>query len=262
MPYNPPMRDDRPTETHLRRAFTASFTARDVAEPLLSFGAEQSAGYVSSVMAHLGRDYAGVRKGGVTVGYVEQRELTEGTCEATLRFFDHADVVADDAPLATLVERLDDRPRVFVKSLGNVCGLVTRGELQKPPVRMWLFGMITLLEMGLTSLIQRHHPDGAWRQLVPEGRLRKAEELLAERRRRHRSVDLLDCLQLADKGYILLKAEATREALGVASRSLGKKRLKGLEALRNNLAHSQDIVTLDWEAIARLSANLERILEM
>ena len=36
---------------------------------------------------------------------------------------------------------------------------------------------------------------------------------------------------------------------------------KGLERLRNNLAHSQDIISSDWEIIVQLSENLDQVLE-
>jgi hypothetical protein len=35
---------------------------------------------------------------------------------------------------------------------------------------------------------------------------------------------------------------------------------KLLQRLRNNLAHSQDIITSDWEAIVDLSASMRQIL--
>ena len=35
-----------------------------------------------------------------------------------------------------------------------------------------------------------------------------------------------------------------------------------IEALRNNLAHSQPLVTENWDAIVRISATLERFLEI
>ena len=34
-----------------------------------------------------------------------------------------------------------------------------------------------------------------------------------------------------------------------------------MEKLRNNLAHSQDIVTNDWETIVALAENLDDVLE-
>ncbi|MDP6558285.1 MAG: hypothetical protein QGG71_26720, partial [Pirellulaceae bacterium] len=36
---------------------------------------------------------------------------------------------------------------------------------------------------------------------------------------------------------------------------------KMLEKLRNNLAHSQDIITNDWETIVTLSERLDEVLE-
>jgi len=53
-----------------------------------------------------------------------------------------------------------------------------------------------------------------------------------------------------------------RERIGVPSRSRGEEVIKRLETLRNNLAHSQDIVTFDFEIIAELSENLDRILSI
>jgi hypothetical protein len=38
--------------------------------------------------------------------------------------------------------------------------------------------------------------------------------------------------------------------------------VKLLEGLRNNLAHSQDIVASDWAAIATIAANLERVIDL
>ncbi len=71
-------------------------------------------------------------------------------------------------------------------------------DLQKPPVRMWLFGMITIIEMALTRMIEAVYPDGS--------------------------------------------------------------DLKELEALRNNLAHSWDIIACDWDIIVKLTGYMEQRL--
>ena len=89
--------------------------------------------------------------------------------------------------------------------------MVTRDDLQKPPVRMWLFGMVTMIELRYTRLIAGTVPRvRVWREFLSEGRLKKAEELMAERSRRNRSVGLLDCLQLSDKGQIVARNESIR----------------------------------------------------
>ena len=44
------------------------------------------------------------------------------------------------------------------------------------------------------------------------------------------------------------------------SKEAGERALKKLAQLRNGLAHSQDIVTRDWDMILRLAARLEDIV--
>ena len=125
---------------------------------------------------------------------------------------------------------------------------------------MWLFGLITIVEMAFTELIDEHFEDCEWQDLISQGRLEKARKLLEERRRRNQAVHLSQCLQLSDKGQILIKYEPTRKVLGVQSVRQGRETIKMIETLRNNLAHAQDILTTDWVTIVRLAENLDRVL--
>jgi hypothetical protein len=147
-----------------------------------------------------------------------------------------------------------------VTALGGVAGIVTRDDLEKPAARMWLFGMVTMIELRYTRLIDELCPDESWREHLSDGRVRKAEELRTERGRRHRQVGLLDCLQLADKGRIVARVDAIRERTVFTSRRQAEDGIRLLEGLRNDLAHSQDIVAADWEAIALLSGHLDDAL--
>ena len=122
-------------------------------------------------------------------------------------------------------------------------------DLQKPPVRMWLFGMITLLEMRTTRLIELKCPGDSWKQYLSESRLQKAEALLEERKRRNQNLELIDCLQISDKGQIIARNEEIRRLTRMQSRRQTEQAIKMLESLRNNLAHSQDIISCDWETI-------------
>ena len=75
--------------------------------------------------------------------------------------------------------------------------------------------------------------------------------------RRNQHCDLIDCLQLSDKGQIVIQNPEFLELLDIGSKSVAKGLARELESLRNNLAHSQDIVTHDWGQIVRLSYRLE-----
>jgi len=155
---------------------------------------------------------------------------------------------------------LAEAPRLFVRVLGAVGGIIAPSDLQKPPVRMWLFGMITLLEMRATRLIELKCPGDRWKQFLSEGRLQKAEALLEERKRRNQSPELIDCLQISDKGQIIARSEEIRQLTNMESRRQTEQIIARLEGLRNNLAHSQDIVSSDWETIVALCRDMERMI--
>ena len=245
----------------LRRVFTDGFSVRDIAEPLAAFDSTASAATVRAAMEASGYVAAGVRENGIVVGYLEQAELGNGSCIDFVKPFEDACVVLDTTGFAEAILALTSTPRLFVSVLGDVGGIVTRTDLQKPPVRMWLFGMVTLIEIRFTQMIERNWSADTWKQFLSEGRVRKAEELHAERTRRNQQIRLLDCLQLSDKGQIIARHEALRKTTLFESRRQMDQAVKDLERLRNNLAHSQDIVNSDWEMILALSQNLDQVLE-
>lgn len=258
---NPEMFQKQTSHESIRRLLTSGFTARDIAEPLVSFDAESSGENVRKSMLQQRLRVAGVRRNGLVFAKVAEVTLGEGPCSAFAEPFTVDELASDNTPLAELVQRLADRDQVFITIFGGVCGIVTKTDLVKPAVRMWLFGMITIIEMRLQRLIEHHLPRGEWEPLVSAARLEKGRELQLERHRRHQDVDLLDCLQMSDKAQIVFKHEPLREALRIESRRQAERVFKQIESLRNNLAHSQDIVTANWEAIVMLAGNLERVIQ-
>ena len=53
---------------------------------------------------------------------------------------------------------------VIGESPDDIVGVISRGEIQKPVVRMWLFGFITTIEMALRERILRRWPEGGWEE--------------------------------------------------------------------------------------------------
>jgi len=236
----------------VKRAFTETFRARHVAEPLASFDSSADAAKVRDFMN--GRDYdvVGIRTDGHVTGYVDRPALDHGTCGQFQRPLAEATVRDDTASLLTVLMELNRAPFLFITVLGRVGGIITLSDLQKAPVRMWLFGIVTLIEMRFTELIEGHCSDDTWQVYLSQGRLQKAEALLAERSRRNPGLQLFDCLQFSDKGQIVARHEAIRQLTVFPSRSKAEEAIKELEQLRNNLAHAQDILTSDWATIVHL----------
>jgi hypothetical protein len=244
----------------LRRVFTAGFKAADISEPLVSLDAMTPAAEAQRLMQSRDFDVLGVRRDGLIAGYVECQCPGAGACGEYVRPLEDAVVISDDAPLADVILGLARSPRLFVRMLGAVGGIVTLSDLQKPPVRMWLFGMITLVEMRMGRLVEQLCADETWRSFVSEGRLQKAEALLEERRRRNQNLRLIDCLQFSDKAQIIARQEEIRRLTRFSSRRQVEEACKALESLRNNLAHSQDILATDWQTVSLLATDVDGVI--
>ena len=242
--------------------FLRSLTVRDIAEPLPSFDSGTDSGIVRAALEQHHLQIAGIREKGFIAGYLVIDELGEGPCGQFCHPINEAKILSGNAHLSELVLALDQVPYFFVNFLGEISGIVTRSDLDDPPVRMWLFGLITLIEMRFLTLINRRFPQDGWQQYLSDKRLEKATALQQERQRRKQEPHLLDCLQFSDKAQIVIRDEQLREQIGFQSRRQAEQAIKNLEKLRNNLAHAQDIVSLDWKTIVNLSTNLKTVIEI
>ncbi len=247
-------------QARMRRLFTEGFAAIDIAEPLYSVDGVREARVAAEWMDTSGLDIVGVRRNGAVVGYARRENLDSGACLDHIESFYENQILPETGNLADAILVLEKHPFCFVAMLGHVGAYVSLREVHKPPVRMWLFGMITILETYITRIVREKYPDDSWQQVVSAGRLQKARTLFEERQRRKERVELLDCLQFGEKGRILLNDDRIREDAGFGSIREGKQRLKEIESLRNNLAHSQDIVGSNWTVIVGLSRRLETIM--
>ena len=259
-----PWRDTQ--SSRLRRLFLEGFSAMDIAEPLVSFDEITDVGSVREYMEEKAFDLVGVRQDGLVEGYVRREELVSGCCGDHIHpFTPDDDLVPDTANLTEVVKSLAINKQCFVTILDRVGAIVTLSDLEKPPMRMFLFGIITLTEMVITEVIRHRYCDGSWQEFLSETRLAKAKALQEERQRRGQNVDLIDCLQYGDKGWILSYDEEFRKAVGNESRREMRRAVKEMETIRNNLAHTQEIIPTGWPRIiiacSRWEQNLENLPE-
>ncbi len=255
--HDAPRGDLTLSQRRAARLFTEAFTARDIAEPLRSFDLVPPAVEIDEILARHDLEVASLRREGLTVGYFRRGTQGAPPTGEYLRPFAKSQVVSGDAPLSDVIGILTRYDFCFVTAMGDVAGVIARGDIQKPVVRMWLFGIVTLIEMDLVNRIRALWPDGRWTSLLSAGRLDKAQALLEERRRRGQHVDLVDCLQLSDKAKILMEDQRQRAEFGFPTKGAANRVIKDMESLRNNLAHAQDIITHDWPQIARLARLIE-----
>ena len=233
----------------------------DLAEPLLSFDEDASAPAVRAFLEQRGfrprrRPPGRPRRG------VRLRRRTWAPAASAITPASSAPTTSSPRrpPYADAIASLDANGRCFVSILGRPGGIVTFRELDKPPVRMWLFGMITMLETYLGRSIRETWPEGSWAALLSPGRRSKAEQLLEERRRRGHPGDLLDCLQLADKAGLLTKRPEFLARTRFSSKREADEAFQRIQSLRNGLAHAQpNFVSTDWKLVVQLARSVDTL---
>jgi hypothetical protein len=251
------------SSSDLRRLFERAITIREIAEPLVSFDTDRNAEAIRAYMEARNFDVVGLRNGGRLAGYVRRKGLKQGPVQGCLTRFREGEVLTESEPLSAAIQALQDRNELFITVLGQVGGIVTKGDLQKTPVRLWLFGLISLVEMQMLRLIRERFPDGAWTSLLTPARLGAAKRIFAERQRRNQEVDVSDfsdCLQFCDKTTIMLKDSELSAWAKLPGRAAGRRFFTHLESLRNDLAHSNDILKGRWPGLAELAVQCENLL--
>jgi hypothetical protein len=257
------MKHLKSSSSDLRRLFERAITIREIAEPLVSFDTDHDAEAIRVFMEERNFDVVGLRQGGTVVGYVRRDDLTHGSVTGCLTRFQAGEVLAEREPLSAAIQALRDQNQLFITVRGQVRRIATKGDMQKVPVRLWLFGLISLIEMQMLRLIRQRFPGGAWTSLLSPARVEAARKVSALRQKQNREADasdFLDCLQICDKATIMLKDSELSALARFPSREVGGHFFSHLESLRNDLAHSNDILQGRWPGLAELAAQCESLL--
>ncbi len=245
----------------LKTIYENNITVRHIAEDLDVRNIEEDAVKVKELLEMHGFDSIGIKQGDRLIGYVEAEDLADGSCRHFMKSFHSTELITDSTPLIEIFELLEEKRRLFVLTKNEVSGIVTFADLQKPPIRMLLFGILSLLEMHMLELIRTFHPNGGWKGLITEKRLQSAEKLYRLQKERNEEIDLLDNLQISDKREILLDTPAIIDQLQLKSKTQGEKLFKQIEKLRNNLAHAQDITNgMSWAEVIPLVKQVEGLI--
>ncbi len=243
---------------HGIRLFTTAFCARDILETLPTYDIRMINTSLLQELSSYNAGAVGIREDGHIRKYILDEDIRSG--QLIVRTIENQQQVTLDTPLATVIHVLTMFSCCFVTINDDPFGIITRMDIEKPVVRMWLFGIITLSEMLLTKDIRARWGNEEWSVFLTESRLEKARELQKIREMRGTKADLLDCLQYSDKLQIGINEADFLKNSGFASRNAAKRSIKDLEALRNNLAHGQDITSQDWPPITRLAKRVQSLL--
>jgi predicted transcriptional regulator len=258
----PHVKQLKSTSTDLRRLFDDRVTARYIAEPFIAFDSIRAADDIRAFMEERDFDIVGVRRLGAVVGFADLKDLTSGTLGDHERRFDDRHRVDEALPIATVLTRLAESPRVCVEVWGQISGIITRGDLQKAPVRMWFFALLSLLEMQFLRLIRSRLSDDDWMTQLDSAASTRIRKDFRKRQKRNEEVDLADCTVFRDKVEAIARTEPLRASLGFGSEGALRTEFAEIIALRNDIAHGHDIVRNGAASLARIAARTEELLRL
>lgn len=213
-------------------------------------------------------DVVGLKENNRITGYVEKKETVEAAVNAPNRFDLH-DLITPNTDLRVCLKFLEERSYLFVMDQSEVTGIVTKADRQKPAVRMMFFGIITVFESQLASLIHDKYPNESWKNYLSEGRFMKARDQYNLLREKNLDVELIHSTQICDKTDILLKSSNLRKDILDSSKKQASALFSRVEQLRNSLAHAhslqhwfeeRDVMGL-IESIDMITKNIEGCLD-
>lgn len=262
------MKQVKSTVADLQGIFASTLTVRYITSPLVSFDIRTDVPSVKQFMAAKDYHNIGVRDGtGLICGYAMRDSLTDGVLGDHVLPLCPSLVVDDTASIAETIRKLrklaEQKPLpevLFVKAFGEVAGIITKGDLRKIPVRMWLLGLVSLLEMQMLRIIADHYPDDGWQKHLSPRRLAKAKHEHDKLVDDHQQLGLVDCLQWCDKRDIIVQTPDLVSQLSCGGSKEPESLLGLAEELRNDLAHAGDFLADRWPSIVDLVDQIEQIL--
>jgi hypothetical protein len=247
--------DDVPLEVFLN-----TFSAAHLARPLPSFDAHTPDEVLQAAMTRSGVPVVSLRSAGLVCGWRTAEEIARGVPPTSDRPFPQQ-VVDQSASFQLVISELARSPWLLVRSLEQVNGVIQLADIDRPPMRMWLFGLITVMELRINRLIEQLLPDDRWTKYLSSGRLQKALGLRDECQRQGETRRLVDCLQFADKGRIISCDEDLRRLTRFQTKRQVETFAFDLQILRNKLSHALAL-SAEWTTIVDLVNNISRIAQV
>lgn len=159
-------------------------------------------------------------------------------------------------PLTEAVKAFRSERRLFVLGSGGVNAILTRSDLQQPPVSMVAFGYVVALEAAVDGLIARTHGTG-WLSLLSESRRNDIESIFEQRKRDNAEIGLLQCSNIDDRLCLVEKTEPIWQPLGFTSRNAFAKTAGKIKRLRNQLAHGGTLLDLGSDPVEAIDLFFE-----
>lgn len=195
IPFSPQKRIQRSLRD-LRDLFWHRVNVEGIMEPLVSVTPDTDAVQLKQDLTARDWDAIGIHEpDGSILRFVDRDELGAGVAATYAHSITPAMLIPNSSSVLNLFKVLSARDYAFVLTSDGVTGVVTRADLEKPPVRLLLFGYTQLFEARLQSLLA-DATDTEVRDRLPVKTVDEARRIWAKRREHNHSLAFVDCLSV------------------------------------------------------------------
>ncbi len=147
------------------------------------------------------------------------------------------DLISADTPMGKTIEILAQRRYSLVLIHGNITQIVTRSDLNKLPVRVFLNTLLAHLESLLADTIDTVYPENTWLEKLTDNALNRVTELFSKKVAEDFDTRMIDCTTLSDKATIIGKSSEVRNHIHSGSKKAYEKQAKVINRLRDRISH-------------------------
>lgn len=205
-------------------------------------------------------DIMPVKENNKFIGYVVRDLLMEmKQIETAMQEIELDLVVSTDTRAHEMIELFQKSKFFFVNRANDLVGLVTYADLDKIPVRVWFFILISRFESLLLQLIKSFYEKKSWLNKLTTKRRKKITDLLNEKRKHDIDISPEDCLNLGDMIELLGRDKELRSFVGYPSRKSCENECSGLADLRNKVMHPSVSLVRSFDRAKELGDRKDKI---
>lgn len=214
-----------------------TLNVRTISELLVCFDLDTDPCVVKSFLIDNRFDVVGVQHKQSIVGYADLKTLEVSEKKLSYNEFRSNDIVSSNTPLLDTINLLSERDHLFVLDGTSIKRIVTKADIYKDPVRLFIYNLLSNFEVLLSILIEYHYPENEWKTNLTEKRLNKIYEVYLDRKEENTDFDLFDCLSIEDKIKLFSNKDKTLRDLMDINYTQQRKYFKNLKKIRNSISH-------------------------
>jgi hypothetical protein len=215
---------------------------------------------VLETMQQQNYDIMPIQRNAKFIGYVERNSLDKTTpVERVLQQINLDVVVSANTYIHEMIRLFQRSKFFFINRANDLIGLVTYADLNKIPVRVWIYILINKLEYVLLQLIKSYYPDSSWMNELTDDRQKKITDRFNDKKKEDVETSLEDCLNLSDMIDLVERDRKLRSLMGFTSKKTSKKQFSGLNTLRNRTMHPSTSLITNYDSVKTLNQRIERL---